>query len=27
MKDLVAGGYLSVEDRTIVILKRLPAAW
>lgn len=27
MKDLVAGGYLSVEDRTITILKKLPPAW
>jgi CRP/FNR family cyclic AMP-dependent transcriptional regulator len=27
MKDLVAGGYLAVEDRTITILKKLPAAW
>ena len=27
MKDLVAGGYLVVEDRTITILKRLPPAW
>jgi CRP/FNR family cyclic AMP-dependent transcriptional regulator len=27
MRDLVAGGYLSVEERTIVILKRPPAAW
>jgi CRP/FNR family cyclic AMP-dependent transcriptional regulator len=27
MKDLVAGGYLSVEERKIVILKRPPAAW
>ena len=27
MKDLVAGGYLAVEDRSIVILKRLPPAW
>lgn len=27
MKDLVAGGYLSVEDRTITILKRLPTGW
>ncbi|HEX9301003.1 MAG TPA: Crp/Fnr family transcriptional regulator [Casimicrobiaceae bacterium] len=27
MKDLVAGGYLAIEDRTITILKRLPAAW
>jgi len=27
MKDLVAGGYLAVENRTIVILKQLPPAW
>ena len=27
MKDLVAGGYLSVEERRIVILKRPPPAW
>lgn len=27
MKDLVAGGYLAVEDRTITILRKLPAAW
>lgn len=27
MKDLVAGGYLAVEDRTIVILKKPPPAW
>ncbi len=27
MKDLVAGGYLAVEDRTITIVKRLPPAW
>jgi CRP/FNR family cyclic AMP-dependent transcriptional regulator len=27
MKDLVAGGYLAVENRSIVILKRLPSAW
>ena len=27
MKDLVAGGYLGIEDRTIVILKRPPPAW
>jgi len=27
MKDLVAGGYLAVEDRTIVILKKLPTGW
>ena len=27
MKDLVAGGYLAVEGRGIVILKRLPPAW
>src|SRR5262249_41211487 len=27
MKDLVAGGYVAVEDRTITILKKLPTAW
>ena len=27
MKDLVAGGYLALEDRAITILKRLPPAW
>jgi CRP/FNR family cyclic AMP-dependent transcriptional regulator len=27
MKDLVAGGYLAVEERTIVILKKLPTGW
>jgi CRP/FNR family cyclic AMP-dependent transcriptional regulator len=27
MKDLVAGGYLALEDRTITILKKLPPAW
>jgi CRP/FNR family cyclic AMP-dependent transcriptional regulator len=27
MKDLVAGGYLSVEDRTIAILRKLPTGW
>jgi len=27
MKDLVAGGYLSVEDRTITILRKLPTGW
>ena len=27
MKDLVAGGYLHVEDRTITILKKLPTGW
>jgi len=27
MKDLIAGGYLAVEDHTIVFLKRLPPAW
>jgi CRP/FNR family cyclic AMP-dependent transcriptional regulator len=27
MKDLVAGGYLAVEDRQITILKKLPPAW
>ena len=27
MKDLIAGGYLAVEDRTISILKKLPTGW
>ncbi len=27
MKELVVGGYLAVEDRMIVILKRLPPGW
>jgi CRP/FNR family cyclic AMP-dependent transcriptional regulator len=27
MKDLVGGGYLAVEDRTITILRKLPPAW
>ena len=27
MKDLTAGGYLSVEDRTITILRKLPTGW
>jgi CRP/FNR family transcriptional regulator, cyclic AMP receptor protein len=27
LKDLVAGGYLSVRDRTIVILKKPPPGW
>jgi CRP/FNR family cyclic AMP-dependent transcriptional regulator len=27
MKDLVAGGYLAVEDRTITVLRKLPPAW
>jgi len=27
MKDLVAGGYLSVEDRIITIVKKLPTGW
>ena len=27
MKDLVAGGYLAVEERTIAILKKLPTGW
>jgi CRP/FNR family cyclic AMP-dependent transcriptional regulator len=27
MKDLVAGGYLAVEDRTITLLRKLPPAW
>lgn len=27
MKDLTAGGYLSVEERTITILRKLPTGW
>jgi len=27
LKDLVAGGYLAIEDRRITILKKPPAAW
>jgi len=27
MKDLIAGGYLAVEERTITILKKLPTGW
>jgi CRP/FNR family cyclic AMP-dependent transcriptional regulator len=27
LKDLVAGGYLQVEDRTITFLKKLPPGW
>ena len=27
MKDLVAGGYLAIEDRTITILKKLPTGF
>ncbi len=27
MKDLVAGGYLALEDHTIVVLKRPPPGW
>jgi CRP/FNR family cyclic AMP-dependent transcriptional regulator len=27
MKDLVAGGYLQVEDRMITIVKKLPPGW
>jgi CRP/FNR family cyclic AMP-dependent transcriptional regulator len=27
LKDLIAGGYLAVEDRTIVLLKKLPPGW
>jgi len=27
LKDLVAGGYLAVEDRTITILRKPPPAW
>jgi len=27
MKDLVAGGYLAIADRTITILKKPPPGW
>jgi CRP/FNR family transcriptional regulator, cyclic AMP receptor protein len=27
MKDLVGGGYLAVEERTITLLKKLPTGW
>ncbi|HMA32451.1 MAG TPA: Crp/Fnr family transcriptional regulator, partial [Casimicrobiaceae bacterium] len=27
MKDLIAGGYLAVEERTITIRKKLPTGW
>ncbi len=27
LKDLAAGGYLAVEDRSITLLKRLPSGW
>jgi CRP/FNR family cyclic AMP-dependent transcriptional regulator len=27
LKDLVAGGYLKVENRTITVLKKPPAGW
>lgn len=27
LKDLVAGGYLAIEDRTITLLRKLPPAW
>jgi len=27
MKDLIAGGYLAVEDRNITILRKLPTGW
>ena len=26
-KDLVAGGYLAIEDRTITVLRKLPIGW
>ena len=26
-KDLVAGGYLSIKDRTITVLKKPPSGW
>jgi CRP/FNR family transcriptional regulator, cyclic AMP receptor protein len=27
MKDLTAGGYIAVEERTITLLRKLPPAW
>jgi CRP/FNR family cyclic AMP-dependent transcriptional regulator len=27
MKDLVGGGYLSIEERTITILRKPPPGW
>jgi CRP/FNR family cyclic AMP-dependent transcriptional regulator len=27
MKDLVAGGYLAIEDRMITVLRKLPTGW
>ena len=27
LKDLVAGGYLAIHDRTITILKKPPPGW
>jgi CRP/FNR family cyclic AMP-dependent transcriptional regulator len=27
LKDLIAGGYLAIEDRTITLLRKLPPAW
>ena len=27
MKDLTAGGYIAVEERTITLLRKLPSAW
>ena len=27
LKDLVAGGYLTIQDRTITILKKPPPGW
>ena len=27
MKDLIAGGYLTVKDRSITIVKKLPTGW
>ena len=27
LKDLVGGGYLAIEDRTITVLKKPPAGW
>ena len=27
LKDLVGGGYLAIQDRTITVLKKPPAGW
>jgi hypothetical protein len=27
LKDIVAGGYIAVEDRTITLRRKLPLGW